>query len=421
MSPGSKKIKYPQRRSNLPRFLFFLTFIFMPLNASGTGDLRLYIDADQTGAKQSSQAIERGIRTALSEVDNKLGGRNVSIVIKDHRGNSRRSKANMQAYLDDTAGLAIFAGLHSPPLLENREFINNSGILVLDPWAAAGPITRYPSRENWIFRLSVDDTKAGHIIVNHAYERGFTRPALLLENTGWGRSNETTMKKAAGEITDAFSISEVFWFNWGLQEEAARITLRNIAGSGADCILLVANAPEGKMIAQAMVTLEEELRLPICSHWGITGGDFAEVINLETRAKLDLTFLQTRFSFVNGPDTPLSRRVFEQAQALFPDIQAVEDIEAPTGFIHAYDLTKLLIAAMDRIALTCDIAVDRNALRAALELIETPVQGLIKEYRQPFRQFDVTDDPDAHEALSIDDLCMARYGAKNEIILIQAP
>ncbi len=36
--------------------------------------------------------------------------------------------------------------------------------------AAAGPITRYPSDAHWIFRLSVDDTKAGYVIARYAIE-----------------------------------------------------------------------------------------------------------------------------------------------------------------------------------------------------------------------------------------------------------
>ena len=30
----------------------------------------------------------------------------------------------------------VFSGLHSPPLLANKSFINNQATLVLDPWVA---------------------------------------------------------------------------------------------------------------------------------------------------------------------------------------------------------------------------------------------------------------------------------------------
>ncbi|MGK0341398.1 MAG: branched-chain amino acid transport system substrate-binding protein, partial [Candidatus Azotimanducaceae bacterium] len=165
-------------------------------HSSAADIVHLYIDADRTGTRASGIAIERGIRLALHENRYRLGGKNVKLVIRDHHGSSVRSKAHLEEYLQDDKALVLFSGLHSPPLLENLKFINENKVLVLDPWAAAGPITRFPSKDNWIFRLSVDDSKAGTVIVENALEEGYRKLYLLLEETGWGKSNEKTMKQA---------------------------------------------------------------------------------------------------------------------------------------------------------------------------------------------------------------------------------
>jgi len=378
-------------------------------------DFHLYIDADRTGARASGIAIEQGIRVALDEVDNQLAGRNVKLIIRDHHGSSVRSKRHLDEYLKDDKALLVYSGLHSPPLLNNLGFINENKILLLDPWAAAGPITRFSKSENWIFRLSVDDSKAGTVIVGHALAEGLTKPYLLLEDTGWGKSNLKTMRLALEK--QGLSPAGVQWFNWNLGETGAKIMLRNIAASGADSILMVANAAEGKTFAKAMLALSEKERLPLRSHWGITGGDFAQVINASQRKKLDLKFLQTSFSFVSSKGTPFSEKAFATAKKLFPQsIKAYADIEAPTGFIHAYDLTRLLIAAVNNTQMSGDLIVDRARLRASMENIQKPVKGLIKTYQQPFSAFDKMN-PDAHEALGIDDLVMAFYGEENQIIL----
>jgi branched-chain amino acid transport system substrate-binding protein len=60
---------------------------------------------------------------------------------------------------------------------------------------------------------------------------------------------------------------------------------------------------------------------------------------------------------------------------------------------------------------------DRRAVRDALEDLDESVEGLVKTYVKPFGVYDA-DHPDAHEALSMDDLVMARYGNHGEIILI---
>lgn len=390
--------------------LIFIT----PSFASET--IHLYIDADRTGSRASGIAIEQGIRTALSEVNNQLGGRPVELIIRDHRGSSPRSRMHLEEYLADEQALALFSGLHSPPLLAHRHFINQQGVLVLDPWAAAGPITRTNTDKNWIFRLSVDDAKAGYVITDHATrQEGFSRPYLLLEETGWGRSNLKTMSHALSEME--LKPVGVEWFNWSLGDNAARIILRKIVNSGADVIFMVANSPEGKTFARAMASLPEHERLPIRSHWGITGGDFAEVIDQPTRTQLDLAFIQTRFSFINHGHTPMAIRVLNQAKQLFPDeINDVSDIKAPTGFIHAYDLTRLLIAAVEQTELSGNIQQDRERIRQSLEQLNDPVEGLIKTYRHPFRPFS-PDDADAHEALNQKDFVMARYDDQNQIVL----
>ncbi len=389
---------------------------FSYANSDSLPPLKLYIDADRTGTSASGIAIEQGIRTALQEVGNRLGGYPVEIAIRDHRGSSLRSRMHLEEYLTDSRALVVFAGLHSPPLLAHKNFINTNQILILDPWAAAGPITRPASGPNWIFRLSVDDTKAGRVIANTAIKaEGFRKPYLLLEETGWGKSNLKTMTGALKDM--AVQPAGTQWFNWSLGENAARIKLRQIYQSGADVIFLVANAPEGKTFAKAMLQLPVAERLPIRSHWGITGGDFPEVITADQRKELDLAFIQTRFSFINHGDEPFAQHVFRQAQELFPTlIKRREDLRAPTGFIHAYDLTRLLIAAVAQVELTGELRLDRQRVHAALENLQQPVEGLIKTYRRPFQPY-TNSLLDAHEALDEADLVMGYYGDNNEIIL----
>lgn len=404
-----------KRLTIITPLIFVLIFFVNIAFAKPVEEFTLYLSADQTGVRASGISIEQGIRTALAENNNKLAGYKVSLKVLDHRGSTPRARKHLESYLKDPSALAIVSGLHSPPLLATREFINNKSILMLDPWAAAGPITRYPSDKNWIFRLSIDDSKAGHVIVNHAVDnRDIKQPALLLEQTGWGKSNRRTMGNALEE--KGLTPATLQWFNWGLTDESARILLRQIIASGADAIFLVANAPEGKVIARAMVAMPKEKRLPIFSHWGITGGDFAETIDVSIRKQLHLEFIQTSFSFLN-PLSKFQQAVFEQARKQYPNtIKKPIDIKAPTGFIHAYDLTRLLIAATEQAQLTGDILKDRAVIRYTLENLNQPVNGLIKTYNKPFSAFSKSN-PDAHEALGITDFTMGRYGDQNQILI----
>lgn len=396
--------------------LFYLSSTLEICAANVSKELFIYLDADFTNARSSSISIEQGVLTALSEVDYKIGNFTVKLKRKDHRGNARRSLDNLMEFVIDPQALVVFAGLHSPPLLENRKFINTNEVLTLNPWAAAGPITRYSSGTNWIFRLSIDDSKAGFALVKHGVvKRQLKRPALLLEKTGWGESNRKTMLRALEQ--NDLSAAGVYWFNWGLQNLGARLLIREILDSDADSILLVANAPEAKAICRAVIDLQGDRIIPIISHWGLTGGDFTQVIQKDLRKNLDLTFLQTSFSFLSEKQKPLAKEVASRAGALFSEnLTDISDILAPTGFIHGYDLTKLLIAAANQKELTGNIKVDRRTLRNALENINIPVEGLIKTYQRPFQPYSDTN-PDGHEALGAEELVLGRYDNNNHIIL----
>lgn len=395
--------------------LLILFNISLTCSVFATNPLHIYLDADRTDAIESTIAIERGIRTALHEVDNHLAGHPVKLITFDHQSNSARSRQHFAQYLDDPHALVVFAGLHSPPLLANLTFINQNNILTLVPWAAAGPITRYANGGNWIYRLSIDDSKAGYVISRYAIkQRQFKMPHLLLERTGWGKANAKVMKQALQALGQ--SAPRVTWFNWGITVNKAHAILRTITRSNTDVIFFVGNTPEGKVFAQAMLKLPAEQRLPIASHWGITGGDFPSVINADMRKKLDLAFIQTRFSFFNMANNAFAQTVFKRAQQHFPELQTVYDLKAPVGFIHAYDLTRILIAAAAQAEFTDDMSQNRIALRHALENLSQPVQGLLKTYQRPFSAFS-PQTLDAHEALGIEDFTMGRYGEKGEILL----
>ena len=379
--------------------------------------LRIYHDADWVNLDQASESIWRGAHTALSEVDYRAGGYKIELVKRNHSGNVLRSLTNLQEFLKDDQAFAVLTGMHSPPLIKNRTFINENEILTLVPWAAGGPITRYADGPNWVFRLSVDDTKAGAVLVSEAAkEKNCQSIHLLLENTPWGDSNLKAMKRAAEEF--GVDIASEHRFSWGTKQHTALHLVDMISNSGGDCILYVGNSLEGVEFATALSKLPEQNRPAMISHWGITGGGFEEAVPHDVRTSIELTFIQSCFSFYDVPLSAKGQNVLEAAHKAFPeDIEAPIDIDAPNGFIHAYDLMSILILALNETqGPELSLAELRRQTRDKLENLDTPFQGLVKYYQTPFQPFSVTS-PNAHEALGAEDLCMAHYGELNEIRL----
>jgi len=398
--------------------LWFLTiplFLTAATEKSSPEPFRIYLIADFTNTGVASESIAKGIRVALAMNDFRAGGHPVELIRKDYGGNSIRYREYLEEFVRDPRALAAFSGLHSSPIIANADYIIKNQILTMVPWAAATGVTRHPSPDNCIFRLSCDDSISGEVMVRYAIDaRHLKRPALLLEQSVWGKANAETLQQALKQR--GIVPASVAWFNWGISEAAARIILRNLIMSGADSIIMIANVAEGEAFCLAMASLPPQQRKPIISHWGITGADFPRVVTPDIRQNIDLVFIQTTFSFFQP--SIAGQQVLATAARLFPrEIRTAVDIPVSGGMVNAYDLTQILLAAINQTTLTSSPEANRRSLCQSLENIRQPVPGLIKTYIQPFRRHVVPAD-NSHEALRLEDFTMGYYAPDNTIRLL---
>ena len=125
--------------------------------------------------------------------------------------------------------------------------------------------------------------------------------------SGWGRSSQAAIEKAA--LADGASLVGQRWYNWGDQSLMAQYG--ELKAAGAQAVILVANETEGAILVKEVAALPESQRLPIISHWGITGGDFAHMAG-DALGQVDFSVIQT-FSFL-GLKSPAARRVLAAMQ-----------------------------------------------------------------------------------------------------------
>ncbi len=351
------------------------------------------LDAEFSLANSTSaQAIERGIRIAIDEINRAggvLGGRPLALLTKDNRSVPARGIKNLKELAKVPDLVAVFGGRFSPVALESINTVHELGIIFLDPWAAADGIVNNHRDPNYIFRLSLRDSLAMPAMLQHARKKGARRVGLLLANTAWGRSNLAAAECCFG-ATPVPRLIGVSRYNLG--DESLIEHYEKLRGAGADAIILIADDAEGAILVKEVAALPKTQRQPIISHWGVTGGNFAAVVG-DALSEIDFSVVQT-FSFFMA-DQERVDRVLAVADRLF-GLARIEDIESPVGLAHAYDLTHILALAIDRAGTT-----ERAAVRNALEQVEN-YHGLVKFYRQPFS-------PSHHDALGPDEVFMATY------------
>jgi branched-chain amino acid transport system substrate-binding protein len=342
----------------------------------------------------SAQAIRMGMLIAMEEVNQAggvLGGRPLQLIERDNKSLPARALKNLKELAAQPDLVAVFGGRFSPTLLESLPLVHALKLPLLDPIVDNG------YAPNYVFRLSLRDSWAMPAMLRHAAKKGSKRVGLLLVNTGWGRDNHTAAE-AYVTLHPEMKIVGTQWFNWADTNFLDKIAA--LKQAGAQAIVLVANQ-EASQLVREMAALPKAERLPIVSHWGMSGGDFPAATGPALQ-EVDFALVQT-YSFI-GAKRPKARQVLAAAQRLF-GVKDARSLAAPVGLAQAYDLTHILARAVDQAGST-----ERPAVRAALEQVRD-YEGLIKRYPQPFT-------PGRHEALNVRDVFMARYALDGAIVRI---
>lgn len=344
------------------------------------------IDADLSmGAKVSGLAIKRGTELAIEEINNSGGllGKKVLLLPRDHSARANKSVKNIDYFKNRENVIAIIGGLHSAVIAEGFEEIKASKIPFIIPWAAAPLLTEDTSTN--IFRVSANDKYASAFILETALKSS-SRPAILVENSIWGRSSMNIMKKALEQRGFEFAYEKQF--NRGQKDFVKEF--EQIAKAKATSVIMVANPIEGGKIVEAVANMSNPI--PVFSHWGIVGGNFFDS-QKENLQKVDLKFIQS-FSFINNNKTEVTNLANRYVNKY--SIESKNSIKAPAGVAQAYDAVFLLSKAIKQAN-----SFDYDKVKNELENIKS-YEGAIKSYSNPFSSLN-------HDALEKKDFFMATF------------
>jgi len=338
------------------------------------------------GSAASGEAIKRGLLIAIDEINAKggvLGGRKLELVVRDDEGNPQKGVTIARELVEREKVAAVFGGLHTTVALAQVPVWHELKTPYMGAWAAGTNVTRNGQTPNYVFRVSANDDYVDRYLSRYAVDalkKG--KPGLLLENTPWGQSNETGLTKWFGE--KGIKAVGVERFNWNDPDMSPQ--LLRLKNAGADLIVLVANAPEGAQVVKSKAKVGWEV--PIVSHWGISGGRFAE---LTGELSEGVVFVQT-YSFF-GKQNARGEAVLKALKDKY-GVKGPEDVTAPVGTANAYDALHLVALAIEQARST-----DGTKVRDALEELKADHAGLIKTYKHPFTS-------EQHDALTERDYIM---------------
>ena len=353
------------------------------------------IDTDLSmGAKGSGLAIKRGVELAVNEINHKGGllGKKVEVIAKDHHGISTQAKDNIRDFINDKSIIAVIGGKHSAIISSYMKDIQDNKLIFFSPWAAAPSVTENGYKDNYIFRVSLNDKYAAKFLAQEALKKS-SYPAIIVENSIWGKEALENINLALG--SKGIQNQEGFIINRG-EKDFTKI-FSTIKANAHDSIIMVLNSPEAQQIVSYMG--EKHIKIPIISHWGIDGDSFFQATKQYLQDN-DLRFIQT-FSLIKNTKKEaqnLAKNYFEVYHQ-----STNEPINALTGVVQGYDAVMLLASAIQK----CK-TFDSRKVKESLENLDT-YEGAIKIYKKPF-------DTVNHDALNLEDFFMAIFDKDGNIV-----
>jgi branched-chain amino acid transport system substrate-binding protein len=319
----------------------------------------------------AGQSIRAGIRTAIAEINaggGALSGRPLELVERDDRGLPARGIDNFRELSSLPAMAGIFAGAS---VSLGNELVKASDSLktpLMIPWVGADPDPVSESPARYVFRLAISERESLRLILNDSRQRGHRRIGLLLPSNAWGR-RAAREAVALSKPGDLLSVIEPHWY------ESASPSLmapyKAVIDRGADALILIMNESDSRMLLRELATNPEIPRLPFYLHWTAMSGRTALTISPEVKG-FDLSVVHPVM-----PDSRQSAVVLERIAAQLPERYSGK-VPVPAAALQAYDLTRLLAAAIARSG-----SGDRVAIRGALKNAGE-YRGVLKLYRNPY-------------------------------------
>ena len=358
--------------------------------------MKLGLVAAMSGqSAKSGEAIVRGLSIALDEINANGGvlGRKLELVVRDDESNPAKGVVAARELVQREKVVAMFGGLDTPVSLAIVPFANQSKVPFMGVWAAGTPITRNGAAENYVFRVSAVDEFVDIALVDYAIKKYATKkPGMILVNNSWGESNEVGLKAALAEKKIAYAGIEKFEGN----DIDVVPQLSRLKAAGADVLFLVGNVGPSAQVVKSLDRMSWDV--PIVSHWGPSGGRFAELAGASAEK---VHFIQT-YSF-SGKLSAKGEGVLAALKKKYPEIKTLADVTPAVGIANAYDAMHLTALAIAKAGAT-----DGPKIRQGFYAIDR-YDGLIKSYSKPFTAQN-------HDAIGPGDYLFTFFNKAGEIL-----
>src|SRR3954452_5588893 len=226
--------------------------------AAQASEIKLGFNGDLAASPsaQSGHAAVLGIQTALEDLNGQgglLGGRRLTLVIRDDLSQPPKSIQNMSDLIDNEKVAAVFGPTNSGNALAWRHIPNQKRVPVMGCIGSATDITKpaSASADNYMFRVSMVDRT--QVVVLMAYVKkspNAKRVGFLSETTGYGQGGLKDMQ----EVATIQGIKPVANEKFGVNDTDMTSQLQKLRAANVDTAVVWA---QGTPIGQLLRSMDK--------------------------------------------------------------------------------------------------------------------------------------------------------------------
>ncbi|SEA38884.1 MULTISPECIES: ABC transporter substrate-binding protein [Acidovorax] len=337
--------------------------------------IKIGVDGPFTGGSSSMGVSMRdGVRLAAEEI-NKAGGvlgRPLQLVERDDEAKNERGVQIAQELVNKERVVAVVGYINTGVALASQRFFQEAKIPVMNNVATGSIITKQFEKEpeNYVFRNAAHDSIQAPMIVEEAVaRRGFKKVAILADSTNYGQLGREDLEKAL----KAKGVTPVAVEKFNIKDVDMTAQLLKAKAAGAEVILTYGIGPELAQIANGMTKLG--WKVPMVGSWTLSMANYIDNAGPGGEgARMPQTFVQE-------PTTPKRQAFIVSYLKTFNPKNS--RIDSPVSAAQGYDSIYLLAAAIKQAGST-----EGPKIKAALEDLKAPVEGVVTTYVKPFSKTD---------------------------------
>jgi len=326
------------------------------------------------GSSSMGVSMRDGVRLAADEI-NKAGGVNgrlLLLVERDDEAKNERGVQIAQELINKERVAAAVGYINTGVALASQRFFQEAKIPVMNNVATGSVISHQfdDQPESYVFRNSAHDRIQAPMIVEEAVtRRGFKKLAILADSTNYGQLGREDLEKTLA----AKGMKPVAVEKFNIKDVDMTAQLLKAKEAGAEAILTYGIGPELAQIANGMTKLG--WKVPLIGSWTLSMANYIDNAGPGGEgARMPQTFIQE-------PTTPKRQAFIINYLRTFKPKN--NRMDSPVSAAQGYDSIYLLAAAIKQANST-----EGPKIRAALEDLKAPVEGVVTTYNHPFTRTD---------------------------------